>query len=72
MRGDQYVEVRVLIPRLIDQRSRELMREFERLNPENPRTEFMSLAGLLAEEPPQTEGAPTQSGERVGSPEASH
>jgi len=72
MRGDQYVEVRVLIPRLIDQRSRELMREFERLNPENPRTEFMSLAGLLAEESPQTEGAPTQSGERVGSPEASH
>jgi len=57
LRGDQYVEVRVLIPRLIDQRSRELIREFERLNPENPRIEFMGLAGLLAEEPHQTEAS---------------
>jgi molecular chaperone DnaJ len=55
VRGDQYVEVKVVIPRLIDQRSRELMREFERLNPENPRAELMHLAGLLAEEPHQAE-----------------
>ncbi len=54
VRGDQYVEVKVLIPRLIDQRSRELMREFERLNPENPRAELMRMAGLLAQESEQT------------------
>lgn len=57
VRGDQYVEVRVVIPRLIDQRSRELMREFERLNPENPRTELMLVAGLLADAPSEAEAS---------------
>ncbi|CAM2006670.1 molecular chaperone DnaJ [Acanthopleuribacter pedis] len=35
--GDQFVEVRVQVPRLRDERSKELLREFETLNPENPR-----------------------------------
>ena len=35
--GDQFVEVRVLTPKLADERSKELLRELARLNPENPR-----------------------------------
>ncbi len=37
MRGDQYVEVKVVIPRVADERSKEILRELGRLNPENPR-----------------------------------
>jgi DnaJ-class molecular chaperone len=36
-RGDQYVEVKVIVPRSVDARSKELMEEFARRNPENPR-----------------------------------
>jgi molecular chaperone DnaJ len=36
-RGDLYVEVDVRTPRLADERSRELLRELARLNPEDPR-----------------------------------
>lgn len=57
VRGDQYVEVRVVIPRLIDQRSRELMREFERLNPGNPRAELMQVAGLLVDASSEAEAS---------------
>jgi len=39
-RGDQYVEVKVVIPRVGDERSKEILREFARLNPENPRREI--------------------------------
>lgn len=35
--GDQFVEVNVTVPRLGDERSKELVREFAELNPENPR-----------------------------------
>ena len=35
--GDQFVEVRVVTPKLADERSKELLRELARLNPENPR-----------------------------------
>jgi molecular chaperone DnaJ len=35
--GDQFIEVRVLTPKLADERSKELLRELARLNPENPR-----------------------------------
>ncbi len=37
LRGDQYVEVKVVVPRLQDERSKEILREFARLNPEDPR-----------------------------------
>jgi molecular chaperone DnaJ len=37
MRGDQYVEVRVRTPRIADERSKEILRELARLNPENCR-----------------------------------
>jgi len=37
VRGDQYVDVRIVVPRLHDERSKEILREFARLNPEDPR-----------------------------------
>jgi DnaJ-class molecular chaperone len=36
-RGNQIVEVRVVVPRVADERSKEILRELSRLNPENPR-----------------------------------
>lgn len=36
-RGNQIVEVKVVLPPVQDERSRELLREFARLNPQNPR-----------------------------------
>jgi DnaJ-class molecular chaperone len=35
--GDQIVKLRVSVPSHLDERSRELIREFDRLNPEDPR-----------------------------------
>src|SRR5437764_9890915 len=40
MRGDQIVEVKIATPHLSDERSREIMREFAKLNPEDPRQEL--------------------------------
>jgi molecular chaperone DnaJ len=40
VRGDQYVKVRIVVPRLHDERSKELVRELAQLNPENPRTDL--------------------------------
>jgi DnaJ-class molecular chaperone len=36
--GDEYIEVRVTVPTVKDDRSKELIEEFARLNPQNPRT----------------------------------
>jgi molecular chaperone DnaJ len=36
-RGDLYVEVRVLVPKVQDEQSAELLREFARRNPHDPR-----------------------------------
>jgi len=38
--GDLVVEVRLVLPRLIDERSKELMREFGRINAESVRKEL--------------------------------
>jgi DnaJ-class molecular chaperone len=35
--GDQFIEVKVLVPAPADERSRELIEEFSRLNPQHPR-----------------------------------
>ncbi len=35
--GDQYIEVKVIVPAAADDRSRQLIEEFARLNPQNPR-----------------------------------
>ena len=39
-RGDQYVEVRVQVPKIADERSKQILRELAHLNPENPREEI--------------------------------
>jgi molecular chaperone DnaJ len=41
-RGDEIVEVRITAPFLKDERSREILREFAKLNPEDPRAELWS------------------------------
>jgi molecular chaperone DnaJ len=38
-RGDQFVRVKIVLPRNLDERSQQLLRDFERLNPYNPRME---------------------------------
>jgi len=35
--GDQFIEIKIVAPKIYDQRSRELIEEFARLNPQNPR-----------------------------------
>ena len=42
MRGDQIVEVKIATPHLSDERSREIMREFAKLNPDDPRQELFA------------------------------
>ncbi len=37
LRGDQFVEVKISLPRVISEETKGVLREFERLNPENPR-----------------------------------
>lgn len=37
LQGNQIVEVRVVVPKIADERSKEILRELARLNPENPR-----------------------------------
>ena len=40
MRGDQYIQVQIRVPRVADERSKEILRELSRLNPENPRKDL--------------------------------
>lgn len=42
MRGDQYVEVKVVVPRIADERSKEILRELARLNPGDPRKDLFN------------------------------
>jgi len=44
-RGDEFVEVQVVVPRVADERSKELLRELARLNTEDPRAELKTVAG---------------------------
>ena len=37
LRGDQFVEVKIMLPRILSEETKEVLREFEKLNPENPR-----------------------------------
>ena len=39
-RGDEFVEVQVVVPRVADERTKELLRELARLNPEDPRRDL--------------------------------
>ena len=40
LRGDQFVEVQVAVPRVADERSKEILKELGRLNPADPRSEL--------------------------------
>ncbi len=40
IRGDEIVEIKVVVPHVQDERSKELLRELVKLNPEDPRTEL--------------------------------
>jgi molecular chaperone DnaJ len=42
LRGDQIVEVKVVVPRVQDERSKEILRELQKLNPEDPRAEMLA------------------------------
>jgi molecular chaperone DnaJ len=44
IRGDEFVEVVVTVPKLKDERSRELLREFAKLNPEDAREAVLKQA----------------------------
>jgi molecular chaperone DnaJ len=44
-RGDLYVEVRIWVPKVEDEQSRELLREFARRNPHDPRHAVAATAG---------------------------
>jgi molecular chaperone DnaJ len=41
-RGDQIVEVKIVVPRVQDERSKEILRELQKLNPEDPRAELLA------------------------------
>ena len=43
-RGDEIVEVKTVVPQLRDERSKELMRELAKLNPEDPREDLWAKA----------------------------
>lgn len=45
-RGDQFVEVQVVVPKPIDERVRNLLRELEKLEPEDPRRDLFERAGV--------------------------
>ncbi len=39
-RGDEIVEVKIVVPKVQDERSKEILRELAKLNPEDPRVEL--------------------------------
>ncbi len=44
VRGDLFVEVQIVPPKVADERSKEILRELARLNPEDPRRDLMKQA----------------------------
>jgi molecular chaperone DnaJ len=42
VRGDEIVEVKVVVPKVQDERSKEILRELAKLNPEDPRAELLA------------------------------
>ncbi|HEV2388711.1 MAG TPA: molecular chaperone DnaJ [Candidatus Acidoferrales bacterium] len=45
-RGDQFVEVQVIVPRPVDERVRNLLRELDKLAPEDPRRDLFERAAV--------------------------
>jgi molecular chaperone DnaJ len=44
-RGDEYVEIQVIVPKPTDERVRNLMKELEKIEPESPRADLFVKAG---------------------------
>ena len=44
VRGDQIVEVKIVVPKVHDERSKEILRELAKLNPEDPREDLFERA----------------------------
>jgi len=44
-RGDLYVELQVVVPKPVDERVRDLLRELQKLEPEDPRRDLFARAG---------------------------
>jgi molecular chaperone DnaJ len=44
VRGDEYVEIQVIVPKPTDERVRNLMKELETIEPEDPRADLFSKA----------------------------
>jgi len=44
LRGDQIVEVKIVVPKVQDERSKEILRELAKLNPEDPREAILAEA----------------------------
>jgi molecular chaperone DnaJ len=42
VRGDEIVEVKVVVPKVQDERSKEILRELAKLNPEDPRADLLA------------------------------
>lgn len=42
LRGDQIVEVKIVVPKVHDERSKEILRELAKLNPEDPRAQLLA------------------------------
>jgi molecular chaperone DnaJ len=42
VRGDEIVEVKIVVPKVQDERSKEILREFAKLNPEDPRADLLN------------------------------
>jgi molecular chaperone DnaJ len=42
IRGDEIVEVKIVVPKIQDERSKEILKELAKLNPEDPRAEMMA------------------------------
>jgi len=40
LRGDEFVEVQVMVPHVVDERTKEILRELARLNPDDPRKDL--------------------------------
>ena len=47
LRGDEFVEVQVMVPHVADERTKEILRELARLNPDDPRKD-LKAAGSQA------------------------
>jgi molecular chaperone DnaJ len=45
-RGDQYVEIQIIVPQPTDERVRNLVKELETIEPEDPRKDLFSKAGV--------------------------